>query len=74
MSYDCAVNAPTRQFAVHCRYLKRTLDSASAEGVLTLCQHIVREGKPCIGPFLEDLSTQCGLWEMHPDRRPVASR
>ena len=68
------MNAPVRQFAVHCRYLKRSLDSSSADGVLTLCTHIVRDGQACIGPFLEDLSTHCGLWELHPDRQPVASR
>jgi len=28
-----------------------------------LCNHIVREGKDCIGPFLENLETSCGLWD-----------
>lgn len=28
-----------------------------------LCNHIVREGKDCIGPFLENLETGCGLWD-----------
>jgi hypothetical protein len=27
----------------------------------------VRDGQPCIGPFLEDLVTACGLWEAHPE-------
>ena len=28
-----------------------------------LCTHIVRDDKDCIGPFLEDIETECGLWE-----------
>ena len=26
----------------------------------------MRAGKECVGPFLEDLTTSCGLWEPHP--------
>ena len=26
----------------------------------------MRSGKECIGPFLEDLTTSCGLWEANP--------
>jgi hypothetical protein len=28
-----------------------------------VCKHPVREGKDCVGPFLEDLTTACGLWQ-----------
>lgn len=31
-----------------------------------ICYHPIREGKECVGPFLEDLSTSCRLWEPHP--------
>jgi hypothetical protein len=65
--------ASALHLAVHCQYLKRSLDHNSAEQVLTICHHPVREGKPCVGPFLEDLSTQCGLWEPALDRHLVAS-
>jgi hypothetical protein len=65
--------ASAQHLAVHCQYLKRSLDRGSAEQVLTICQHPVREGSACIGPFLEDLSTQCGLWESVQDRHLVAS-
>jgi hypothetical protein len=60
--------------AVHCRYLRRALDHTSPEGVLTICQHPIREGTPCVGPFLDDLTTRCGLWELHPDRELMLAR
>ena len=28
-----------------------------------ICQHIVRDGANCVGPFLENIETQCLLWE-----------
>jgi hypothetical protein len=52
--------------AVHCLYLRRTLESGRLDPIVMLCQHPVREGKDCIGPFLEDLTTSCRLWEPHP--------
>jgi len=52
------------RLAADCRYLRRTIDSARADGPLVcLCTHPVRSGFDCIGPFLEDLPTDCGLWE-----------
>jgi hypothetical protein len=54
------------QLAVHCQFLKRSIDSGRVEQVATTCMHPVREGKECVGPFLEDLTTSCGLWEPHP--------
>jgi len=54
------------RLAVHCLYLRRTIEPGRLEPVVTICQHPVREGKECIGPFLEDLATSCGLWEAHP--------
>jgi hypothetical protein len=53
--------------AVHCAYLKRGAATGSVEEYLTVCEHPVRAGKECIGPFLEDLTTTCGLWESRPD-------
>ena len=31
-----------------------------------VCEHPAREGRPCIGPFLADLATDCRLWERSP--------
>jgi hypothetical protein len=50
--------------AIDCRYLRRTIDASRADGpVICLCDHPVRSGFDCVGPFLEDLPTECGLWE-----------
>lgn len=35
-----------------------------------LCTHIVRDGRDCVGPFLEDMETDCRLWE--PNERVAA--
>ena len=42
------------------------MEPGRLEEFLTVCQHPVREGKDCVGPFLDDLGTGCGLWELHP--------
>lgn len=50
--------------AMRCRFLRRTIDSKRAEGpVICLCEHPIRSGFDCVGPFIEDLPTSCGLWE-----------
>ena len=50
--------------AIDCRWLRRTIDSSrSADPFLMLCTHIVRDGRACVGPFLEDMETPCRLWE-----------
>jgi hypothetical protein len=54
------------QLAIHCQYLTRALEPGRVEQFFAICQHPVREGKECVGPFLEDLATSCGLWEPHP--------
>ena len=52
------------RLAADCRFLRRTLDGARDDGPLVcLCTHPVRDGFDCIGPFLEDLATNCGFWE-----------
>ena len=53
--------------AVHCLHLKRTVGSGRVGQYLTVCEHAVRAGKECVGPFLDDLGTSCGLWERHPE-------
>lgn len=60
-------NPERPHLAIHCRFLRRTWDVDRRDPNVTLCQHPVREGKDCIGPFLEDLTTTCGLWESHPE-------
>lgn len=32
-------------------------------GLKNICQHIIRDGRECVGPFLDDHETDCGLWE-----------
>jgi hypothetical protein len=53
-------------FAIHCNYLKRSPQPGRMDQYVALCLHPVREGKACVGPFLEDLTTDCGLWEPNP--------
>jgi len=55
---------PPDRLAIECRFLRRTIVSGRPDGpVATLCQHPVRDGFDCIGPFIEDLPTECRLWE-----------
>lgn len=54
------------RYAVHCLHLQRIQAYGRGDDTLTICQHPVREGKDCVGPFLEDLETGCGLWEPDP--------
>ena len=56
---------PEQRVAVDCHFLRRTIDSGRADGpVVCLCDHPVRSGFDCVGPFIEDLPTDCGLWEL----------
>jgi hypothetical protein len=55
---------PLARMAIDCRWLRRTIDSSHAtDPFRMLCTHIVRDGRECIGPFLEDMETGCRLWE-----------
>ena len=59
--------------AIDCQWLRRTIDSDRVnDPFVMLCTHIVRDGRECIGPFLEDVETSCGLWE--PNARLVERR
>ncbi|MFA7248768.1 MAG: hypothetical protein WC273_03980 [Dehalococcoidia bacterium] len=54
---------PTRpRLAIECHWLKRSLDPSRRDPYAMCCTHIVREGEECVGPFLEELETSCGLW------------
>ncbi len=57
---------PRPGLAIHCQWLRRTLVPGRAESFVALCTHPVRDGKECVGPFLDDLTTSCGLWEANP--------
>jgi len=60
-----------RRLAVDCVFLRRTLDTNTPEDpFLMLCTHIIRDGRDCIGPFLENIETDCQLWE--PNERLAA--
>lgn len=57
--------------AARCRFVRMTLDREYGEGVRNLCQHVVREGRDCVGPFLDEWETDCGLWELRADAQPT---
>lgn len=62
------------RLAADCRFLRRTIDSSRADGPLVcLCEHPVRDGFDCIGPFLDEMPTDCGLWEDGRLRRPAGA-
>jgi hypothetical protein len=68
-----AVPVPPR--AIECRHLRRTIDSGRIDGpVVCLCDHPVRSGFDCIGPFIEDMPTDCGLWEAKSDGAGTSAR
>jgi hypothetical protein len=68
------VMAELPQLAVDCQWLRRTIDSSRTDPYAMLCQHIVRDGQDCVGPFLEDVETECGLWQPNDQARERASR
>lgn len=47
-----------------------TMGDRPGTGLVNICQHIVRDGAECVGPFLEDTETHCGLWEPAEPRTP----
>ena len=50
--------------AIDCEWLRRTIDSSrTADPYVMMCTHIVRDGADCVGPFLDDVETDCRLWE-----------
>ena len=54
----------TPHMAIDCMWLRRTIDSAQRNNPFqTLCSHIIRDGKDCVGPFLDNMETPCLLWE-----------
>jgi hypothetical protein len=59
----------TPRYAAQCRYLRMTLDSKQIGGVVNLCEHVIRDGMQCVGPFLDDTDTNCGFWELKPGSR-----
>ncbi|MGE5596730.1 MAG: hypothetical protein ACM3S1_11935 [Hyphomicrobiales bacterium] len=59
---------PAPRYAARCRYLRMTMGNTPGGNLLNLCTHIVRDGRECVGPFLDDTETHCGLWEPAPPR------
>ncbi|MEX1104355.1 MAG: hypothetical protein WED87_08900 [Dehalococcoidia bacterium] len=51
------------KLAAKCAFLRVTMGEVPGTGLVNLCLHIVREGRECVGPFLDDHETTCGLWE-----------
>lgn len=62
------------RFAVDCQWLRRTIDSSRTDPYVMICGHIVRDGQDCVGPFLEDVETNCGLWDPNERARARAER
>jgi hypothetical protein len=59
------------RMAIDCMWLRRTIDSSQTMSPFqTLCTHIIRDGKDCVGPFLDQMETDCRLWE--PSARMLA--
>jgi len=55
--------APAR-LAARCAFLQVTMGNHRlGEGLINTCRHIIRDGRLCVGPFLDDTETTCGLWE-----------
>ncbi len=54
------------RLAAKCAFLRVTMGERAGGHLLNLCLHIVREGSECVGPFLDDHETGCGLWERKP--------
>jgi hypothetical protein len=60
--------------AARCAFLRVTMGHSAGGNLVNLCQHIVREGSECVGPFLDDHETTCGLWEEKPPEPHTQSR
>jgi hypothetical protein len=54
------------RYAAGCRFLRMTMGSIPGVNLVNVCRHIVREGMECVGPFLDETETYCGLWEGRP--------
>jgi len=50
-----------------------TLDSKRMGTVVNICTHIIRDGSDCVGPFLDETETNCGLFEFMRGN-PILSR
>jgi hypothetical protein len=55
--------ASERRVAARCAFLRVTFGDIPGGHLVNICQHIVRDGSDCVGPFLDDAETSCGLWE-----------
>ncbi|MCC7365538.1 MAG: hypothetical protein IT303_14325 [Dehalococcoidia bacterium] len=56
----------TPRLAARCRYLRVTLGDRPGGNLLNVCKHIIRDGRECVGPFLDEWETTCGFWEGKP--------
>ncbi len=60
--------------AADCRYLRYEVDAGSPDGpIVSRCSHRARDGFACVGPFLDEMPTTCGLWEEQPRNTPWRS-
>jgi len=59
------------RLAGKCAFLRSTLSREVQGDLVNLCMHIVREARQCVGPFLDDAQTTCGLWEERKEGQPL---
>jgi len=62
------------KMAFECQWLRRTIDSSRPDPYVMLCTHIIRDGKDCVGPFLDDVETNCRLWDPNEAARARVKR
>ena len=59
--------APLR-LAADCRFLRSTIEPDRRDGPLVnYCTQPFRDGFHCVGPFMDEVATECGLWEPSAD-------
>ena len=51
------------RLAARCLHLRVTMGERAGGNLVNICQHIIRDGRDCVGPFLDDHETSCGIWE-----------
>jgi hypothetical protein len=67
MLQDSRTTGP--RMAFECQWLRRTIETARLDPYVMLCTHIIRDGKDCVGPFLDDVETDCRLWDPNEQAR-----
>ncbi len=62
------------RMAFECQWLRRTIETSRPDPYVMLCTHIIRDGADCVGPFLDDVETDCRLWDPNEQARAREAR